>query len=136
MKFGSWTYDKVKVDLQHKRNLNRSRPVISRLSGLSMGHEIKTTHRKNNKDSNESNGVEEAALDVREDGDEGVASARLGMNLQNFTSSVEFDLLRTVGIRNELMYPCCPDARYPDITFNITLRRKTLFYTVNLVWLP
>lgn len=34
--------------------------------------------------------------------------------------------------RNVKSYPCCPEP-YPDITFNITLRRKTLFYTVNLI---
>ena len=34
--------------------------------------------------------------------------------------------------RNVKTYPCCPEP-YPDITFNITLRRKTLFYTVNLI---
>lgn len=34
--------------------------------------------------------------------------------------------------RNVKTYPCCPEP-YPDITFNITLRRKTLFYSVNLI---
>ena len=29
-------------------------------------------------------------------------------------------------------YTCC-DEPYLDITFNITMRRKTLFYTVNLI---
>ncbi|CAG9136300.1 unnamed protein product [Plutella xylostella] len=36
-----------------------------------------------------------------------------------------------VGI-NEKFYTCC-DEPYLDITFNITMRRKTLFYTVNLI---
>jgi len=34
--------------------------------------------------------------------------------------------------RNVKTYPCCPEP-YPDITFNITIRRKTLFYSVNLI---
>lgn len=34
--------------------------------------------------------------------------------------------------RNVRKYTCCPQT-YPDITFLITLRRKTLFYTVNLI---
>lgn len=34
--------------------------------------------------------------------------------------------------RNEAFYICCEEP-YPDIVFNITLRRKTLFYTVNLI---
>lgn len=29
-------------------------------------------------------------------------------------------------------YPCCPEP-YPDITFDIELRRRTLFYTLNLI---
>lgn len=34
--------------------------------------------------------------------------------------------------RNEKYYTCC-DEPYLDITFNITMRRKTLFYTVNII---
>ena len=34
--------------------------------------------------------------------------------------------------RNKKMYTCCEEP-YLDITFNITMRRKTLFYTVNLI---
>lgn len=34
--------------------------------------------------------------------------------------------------RNEKFYTCC-DEPYLDITFNITMRRKTLFYTVNII---
>ncbi|XP_047493468.1 acetylcholine receptor subunit alpha-like [Penaeus chinensis] len=33
---------------------------------------------------------------------------------------------------HEKFYTCC-DEPYLDITFNITMRRKTLFYTVNLI---
>ena len=35
-------------------------------------------------------------------------------------------------LRNVKIYTCC-DEPYLDITFNITMRRKTLFYTVNLI---
>ncbi|MPC35605.1 Acetylcholine receptor subunit alpha-like [Portunus trituberculatus] len=38
----------------------------------------------------------------------------------------------TRGNRNEKYYTCCNEP-YLDITFNITMRRKTLFYTVNLI---
>ncbi|KAL9893030.1 acetylcholine receptor subunit alpha-like isoform X3 [Glossina fuscipes] len=34
--------------------------------------------------------------------------------------------------KNEKFYTCC-DEPYLDITFNITMRRKTLFYTVNII---
>ena len=36
------------------------------------------------------------------------------------------------ALRNVKFYTCC-DEPYLDITFNITMRRKTLFYTVNLI---
>lgn len=35
--------------------------------------------------------------------------------------------------RNELVYACCPDEKYPDITFYINLKRRSLFYTYNLI---
>lgn len=34
--------------------------------------------------------------------------------------------------KNIKIYPCCAEP-YPDITFNFTLRRKTLFFTINLI---
>ncbi len=46
--------------------------------------------------------------------------------------SVEWDILAVPAIRNVKFYTCC-DEPYLDITFNITMRRKTLFYTVNLI---
>ena len=46
--------------------------------------------------------------------------------------SVEWDILEVPAQRNVKFYTCC-DEPYLDITFNITMRRKTLFYTVNLI---
>ena len=40
--------------------------------------------------------------------------------------------LQVPAIRNVKFYTCCEEP-YLDITFNITMRRKTLFYTVNLI---
>ena len=31
------------------------------------------------------------------------------------------------------VYACCPDKKYPDVTFTLILRRKPLFYVVNLI---
>lgn len=55
-----------------------------------------------------------------------------GVDLRGFYSSVEWDLLEVTAMKNERSYPCCPEI-YPDITFSITMRRKTLFHTVNLI---
>ncbi|KAB7502802.1 Acetylcholine receptor subunit alpha-like 1 [Armadillidium nasatum] len=55
-----------------------------------------------------------------------------GIDLGEYYISVEWDILKVPAVRNEKFYPCC-DEPYPDIFFNITMRRKTLFYTVNLI---
>ncbi|XP_076314010.1 acetylcholine receptor subunit alpha-like 1 [Tachypleus tridentatus] len=56
----------------------------------------------------------------------------VGIDLSDFYLSVEWDVMGVPARRKEKFYSCC-DEPYPDITFNITLRRKTLFYTVNLI---
>ncbi|XP_014244615.1 acetylcholine receptor subunit beta-like 2 isoform X2 [Cimex lectularius] len=84
MKFGSWTYNGVQVDLKHMDQVPGSNFV-----------------------------------DV-------------GIDLTEFYLSVEWDILAVPATRNEEYYPCC-DEPYSDITFNLTMRRKTLFYTVNLI---
>jgi hypothetical protein len=70
------------------------------------------------------------------------------IDLKEFYKSVEWDILGVpaasyiqikfehfeilIFFRNVKFYTCC-DEPYLDITFNITMRRKTLFYTVNLI---
>ena len=56
----------------------------------------------------------------------------IGVDLSDFYMNVEWDILAVPAIRNEKLYPSSNES-YPDITFNITMRRKTLFYTVNLI---
>lgn len=36
------------------------------------------------------------------------------------------------GGRHEVFYECCAEP-YPDVTFVVTLRRRTLFYALNLL---
>ena len=84
---------------------------------------------------------------------EGSNVVDLGIDLSEFYMSVEWDILEVPAVRwaqfsikilfwnhfdlcrhicrNEKFYTCC-DEPYLDITFNITMRRKTLFYTVRL----
>lgn len=59
---------------------------------------------------------------------------RQGMELSSFYPSLEWDLMALTSKRKEQLYPgCCGQDFYIDITFEIALRRKALFYTVNLV---
>ncbi|XP_065566595.1 acetylcholine receptor subunit alpha-like 1 isoform X2 [Artemia franciscana] len=86
MKFGSWTFDKSTVDLQHMQ-------------------------------------LEEYDENDRVD---------YGLDLRDYYLSTEWDIMSVPAKRNEKHYTCCAEI-YPDIIFNITIRRKTLFYTVNLI---
>jgi len=63
---------------------------------------------------------------------EGSNIVEIGMDLSEFYMSVEWDILEVPAVRSEKFYTCCVEP-YLDITFNITMRRKTLFYTVNLI---
>merc|ERR1712158_142923 len=54
------------------------------------------------------------------------------MDLQEYYISTEWDVMTVPAVRNEKYYPCCEEP-YPDIIFYLALRRKTLFYTVNVI---
>ncbi|VDK42196.1 unnamed protein product [Anisakis simplex] len=59
-----------------------------------------------------------------------------GIDLSDYYPSVEWDIMSRVAKRRTKNYPsCCPlsDA-YIDIMYYLELRRKPLFYTVNLVF--
>merc|ERR1712115_703811 len=72
-------------------------------------------------------------VDLRHQEEEkGSNVVNIGVDLSEFYMSVEWDILAVPAIRNVKFYTCC-DEPYLDITFNITMRRKTLFYTVNLI---
>ncbi|KAK7478412.1 hypothetical protein BaRGS_00030337, partial [Batillaria attramentaria] len=55
-----------------------------------------------------------------------------GIDLKDYYFNVEWDVINVTARRKVKYYPCCPEF-YPDITFNVTLRRRTLFYTLNLI---
>ncbi|XP_041365970.1 neuronal acetylcholine receptor subunit alpha-10-like [Gigantopelta aegis] len=51
----------------------------------------------------------------------------------NFMLNGEWNLLDIPVKRHVLLYSCCPEP-YPDVTFQITLKRKPLFYMLNLLF--
>ena len=55
------------------------------------------------------------------------------VDLANYVFSGEWDLLDIQVVRNEVTYPCC-DEPYPDVTFTIVMRRRTLFYLFNIIF--
>uniref|UniRef100_A0A914MEH0 Uncharacterized protein n=2 Tax=Meloidogyne TaxID=189290 RepID=A0A914MEH0_MELIC len=54
------------------------------------------------------------------------------VSLDPYTPNGEWNLLSVQSVRNRLVYDCCPEP-YVDVTFLISVRRRTLYYGVNLV---
>ncbi|XP_054476874.1 neuronal acetylcholine receptor subunit alpha-7-like isoform X3 [Anoplopoma fimbria] len=53
-------------------------------------------------------------------------------DVSGYMTNGEWDLVEVPGGRHEVFYDCCPEP-YPDVTFVVTLRRRTLFYALNLL---
>lgn len=53
-------------------------------------------------------------------------------DVSNYQANGEFDLVDFSATRNVQFYSCCPEP-YPDITYEIRLRRRPLFYVFNLI---
>lgn len=102
MKFGSWTYGGLEVDLIHKDE-HLQEEAIEIVEGVD-------------------GPVQESVWIVNE-----------GIDLSDYYPSVEWDILKVPGKRHSKRYPCC-ESPFIDITYEIHLRRKTLFYTVNLIF--
>nr|XP_021152048.1 neuronal acetylcholine receptor subunit alpha-7 isoform X3 [Columba livia] len=56
----------------------------------------------------------------------------LEADISNYISNGEWDLVGVPGKRNEKYYECCKEP-YPDVTYTITMRRRTLYYGLNLL---
>lgn len=54
------------------------------------------------------------------------------VDLSSFVSNGEWELIQVRAIRNQITYPCCPEP-FPDVTFYIHIRRRTLYYTYNVI---
>ncbi|KAG7190615.1 hypothetical protein KM043_006702 [Ampulex compressa] len=53
-------------------------------------------------------------------------------DVSNYQANGEFDLVDFSARRNVEYYSCCPQP-YPDITYEIRLRRRPMFYVFNLI---
>ena len=49
-----------------------------------------------------------------------------------FLPNAEWLLVAVPAVRNEIKYFCCPEP-YPDVTFTVVIKRRTLFYLTNLI---
>uniref|UniRef100_A0A915PP87 Uncharacterized protein n=1 Tax=Setaria digitata TaxID=48799 RepID=A0A915PP87_9BILA len=75
-------------------------------------------------------------LEVNENGEvDNITIVEDGIDLSDYYPSVEWDIISRVAKRRTKNYAsCCPDGTYIDIMYYLELRRKPLFYTVNLVF--
>ncbi|KAG7225502.1 hypothetical protein INR49_027497 [Caranx melampygus] len=53
-------------------------------------------------------------------------------DISGYMPNGEWDLIGVPGTRNEAFYDCCKEP-YPDVTFVVTIRRRTLYYALNLL---
>ena len=113
MKFGLWTFDGDQVDLEHV-NMNNSIKEESASSSSSA--------------SASGGGTDEVEKRVSAK----LYTVEMGIDMSDYYQSVEWDVLSIPAQKNIKVYDCCTTP-YFDIYFNITIRRKTLFYTVNLI---
>ncbi|XP_057699171.1 neuronal acetylcholine receptor subunit alpha-7-like isoform X2 [Corythoichthys intestinalis] len=56
----------------------------------------------------------------------------IDVDISNYIPNGEWDLVGVPAKRNELYYECCKEP-YPDVTFTVTMRRRTLYYGLNLL---
>ncbi|KAJ3588009.1 hypothetical protein NHX12_011603, partial [Muraenolepis orangiensis] len=56
----------------------------------------------------------------------------LEVDTSTYIPNGEWDLVGVPAKRNELYYDCCKEP-YPDVTFTVTMRRRTLYYGLNLL---
>ncbi|XP_067665507.1 neuronal acetylcholine receptor subunit alpha-10-like [Haliotis asinina] len=54
-------------------------------------------------------------------------------DMSSFKVNTEWDLIGVPVKRHVVHYACCPEP-YPDVTFYVKLRRKPLFYMLNLLF--
>ncbi|KAE8743088.1 hypothetical protein FOCC_FOCC011334, partial [Frankliniella occidentalis] len=129
MKFGSWTYNGFQV--KKKSRLDSANYSVNLRFCLLVVVKI-----------NQYVSLLDPQVDLKHiDQDTGSNLVHNGINLKEFYLSVEWDILDAPARRNEEYEPstCCANndttccVPFSDITFNLTLRRKTLFYTINLI---
>ena len=53
--------------------------------------------------------------------------------MEFYTTHGEWDVISTKAERVETVFECCPDVVYPEVIFTLYLRRKALFYVMNVI---
>lgn len=54
-------------------------------------------------------------------------------NLDSYKTNGEWDIISTSASRAEFSYACCPNERFSNVAFAVLLRRRHLFYVMNVI---
>ncbi|ESP00023.1 hypothetical protein LOTGIDRAFT_53687, partial [Lottia gigantea] len=55
------------------------------------------------------------------------------ISFENFDPNGEWMIDKTEVYRGEFVYVCCPDLNFPEINFRLYIRRKFLYYFINIM---
>ncbi|CAK8697123.1 unnamed protein product [Clavelina lepadiformis] len=55
-----------------------------------------------------------------------------GVDITEYTESGEWKLTNVTAQRKSLKYKCCPE-KYVDVSFTLVMRRRTMFFVMNLI---
>ena len=53
--------------------------------------------------------------------------------LESYQENGEWDVTDVTFRRRGIIYKCCPDEEFPEVTYTLHLKRKTLYYIMNLI---
>ena len=134
MKFGSWTYDGYQLDLKHVSQVRGSNVVNIGIDlkefYLSVEWDILAVPATRNEEyltsdrgDDEIENLEDEELKEEFRGKLFTGNKRIVVKFKHFSM-----LYYNIGLSSNVQ-----QIIFPDITFLMTLRRKTLFYTVNLI---
>uniref|UniRef100_A0A8C3AT62 Neuronal acetylcholine receptor subunit alpha-7 n=1 Tax=Cyclopterus lumpus TaxID=8103 RepID=A0A8C3AT62_CYCLU len=56
----------------------------------------------------------------------------LEADITGYIANGEWDLVEVIGQKNDRSYKCCEEP-YPDVTYTLVMRRRTLYYGLNLL---
>ena len=56
----------------------------------------------------------------------------MNVDLTNYVDNGEWELIDVRTVRRVITYACCPEP-FPDVTFYLHMRRRTTYYTFNII---
>jgi len=55
------------------------------------------------------------------------------INMDSYDENGEWDIMDTHAVRNEFWFACCPNQRFSNMQFTVTMRRRHTYYILNVI---